>query len=69
MSRQESKSGKFMLERVKAREIKLDKLRKDSKKKRKKYIDEANTTRKRLGLRLLKKGGLVSRGTKFKGIF
>ena len=37
--------------------------------KRKKFIDEANTTRKRLGLRLLKKGGLVSRGTKFKGIF
>ena len=65
-TRQQSESGKFMLDRVKEREIKLDKIKADSKKKRQKLIDEANTTRKRLGLRLLAKGGLAEATAKLK---
>ena len=65
-TRQQSESGKLMLDRVKAREIKLDNIKADSKKKRQKLIDEANATRKRLGLRLLAKGGLAEATAKLK---
>jgi hypothetical protein len=65
-TREKSESGKLMLDRVKAREIKLDNIKADSKKKRQKLIDEANATRKRLGLRLLAKGGLAEATAKLK---
>jgi hypothetical protein len=65
-TREKSESGKLMLDRVKAREIKLDNIKADSKKKRQKLIDEANATRKRLGLRLLTKGGLAEATAKLK---
>ena len=65
-TRQQSESGKLMLDRVKEREIKLDNIKADSKKKRQKLIDEANATRKRLGLRLLAKGGLAEATAKLK---
>ena len=65
-TRQQSESGKLMLDRVKEREIKLENIKADSKKKRQKLIDEANATRKRLGLRLLAKGGLAEATAKLK---
>jgi hypothetical protein len=65
-TRQQSESGKLMLNRVKEKEIKLDNIKADSKKKRQKLIDEANATRKRLGLRLLAKGGLAEATAKLK---
>ncbi len=65
-TREQSESGKFMLDKVKEREIKLDNIKADSKKKRQKLIDEANATRKRLGLRLLAKGGLAEATAKLK---
>ena len=65
-TRQQSESGKYMLDRVKEREIKLDKIKADSKKKRQKLIDEANATRKKLVLRLLAKGGLAEATAKLK---
>ncbi len=65
-TREQSESGKFMLDKVKEREIKLDNIKAGSKKKRQKLIDEANATRKRLGLRLLAKGGLAEATAKLK---
>ena len=65
-TRQQSESGKLVLNRVKEKEIKLDNIKADSKKKRQKLIDEANATRKRLGLRLLAKGGLAEATAKLK---
>ena len=65
-TRQQSESGKLVLNRVKEKEIKLDNIKADSKKKRQKLIDEANATRQRLGLRLLAKGGLAEATAKLK---